>query len=144
MAKNLLNSNDIIEIFSHSSTAGKNCTEVSVVRGQAGSKCPSALLFVCSEGINPIKSTISDTLENIRLGELVGEDLGPSKLNLTQLISSEHSIYYYNIKADADDPGLGAAIVVPPGYEIDSPKNKMVDILSRIFQALCHSTGGRA
>jgi len=47
MAKNLLNSNDIIEIFSHSSTAGKNCTEVSVVRGQAG-----IFMFICPARIS--------------------------------------------------------------------------------------------
>jgi hypothetical protein len=141
MTKKRLDSNDIIETFSHPSQAGKNPLGVHVLQGEGCSKCPSALLFVCEAGVEPIKRTISDTLENIRCGELVAADFGPRKLNLAQLIPTVYSLSYYNIKDDVEE--LGFAILVPGGYKIDIPKDKMVGIFSRIFQALCYSTGGR-
>jgi hypothetical protein len=137
----ILDSNDIIEMFSHSSDVGQNSIGVYVVPGGGGrnARYPPAWFFVSETGIEPIKTTICDALK-IRQGSMATDPV-PHWLDLSKLIPARYSVNYFDVTDEAGS--LGFAILLPNGYEIDIPRREMMSVLSRIFQALTYPTGGR-
>lgn len=136
-----LDSDHIIEAFSHSKVHGENDLGVCLVLG-SGTRPPGnkMLLFVSEQGIEPIKKSISDARDILRQNGRVAENLGQGKLNLATIMPPESRTYYYDMEDAA--ARLGFALMIPEGFEIKIHKREMIRIFSRIFNALTFNTRG--